>query len=57
MPTSLPAMAPIAKDGMNRPAGTFMPNVNIVINNLNIKAKTNFHMAFFMSLFMVGVES
>ena len=40
-PVSLPAIAPIAMEGMNRPQGTFMPNVNTVRMNLKISAITS----------------
>ena len=40
-PVSRPALAPIAMEGMNRPQGTFMPNVNTVRMNLKIRAITS----------------
>lgn len=30
MPTMRPIIAPSVSDGMNKPHGTFMPNVNMV---------------------------
>lgn len=39
IPNKRPAIAPIARLGTNKPAGTLMPNVNIVSINFIINAK------------------
>lgn len=39
IPNKRPAIAPIARLGTNRPAGTLIPNVNIVNTNLIINAR------------------
>ncbi len=46
MPTILPTMAPMHREGMKRPAGTLMPNVNTVMTSLKINARASFHRAF-----------
>jgi len=41
----LPTMAPMHKDGMNKPQGIFKPKVKIVATILKSRARPNCHMA------------
>lgn len=45
MPTILPMIAPRHNEGINKPQGTLMPNVKIVMTSLRIIAKINNQMA------------
>lgn len=45
IPTILPMMAPMARDGMKRPAGIFKPKVKMVKIILRTSASANFHIA------------
>jgi len=55
-PVSLPAIAPIAMEGMNRPQGTFMPNVNTVRMNLKISAITSWANALCNSKYLHSIK-
>lgn len=47
MPTILPMIAPSVSDGMKRPQGTFMPNVNTVNTRYTMKAKIKSQIALY----------
>ncbi len=47
IPTTLPVILPRHKLGMKRPQGTFIPNVNIVVTNLNTRASVSNHIAWY----------